>query len=311
MISLVLSGGGSKGAFQGGVLFEMFDRIKFNNIFGTSVGSLNAIVLAQCYLNKSPELLKSLWTEKIKKNSDVISANYLKSIFLGHPFTFKPLKKLLSSVLDLERIIKMPETITMTTTDILSGQSIFMSNHDFKTGDELLTYMLASASMPPAFKPTELGDYLLVDGGVRENVPLKKFQENPMTGKIVTILCEPIKMKTSEVSEVNNILELSTRAIEIMMNEITTGDINNIILTNKLLKSYAVTNSPTLAKELDNMKGKTILDIEVIAPKNSSESETLEFNQKKMTKAFFTGIERAKEYMRKIYDVEGKYYLED
>jgi hypothetical protein len=55
--ALVLSGGGLKGAFQAGAIyhFVVHRRCDFREIAGVSVGSLNAVILAQAQRDENPE----------------------------------------------------------------------------------------------------------------------------------------------------------------------------------------------------------------------------------------------------------------
>src|SRR3954451_19434435 len=55
--ALVLSGGGLKGAFQAGATYHLIVHraCDFNEIAGVSVGSLNAVILAQAQRDENPE----------------------------------------------------------------------------------------------------------------------------------------------------------------------------------------------------------------------------------------------------------------
>ena len=107
MNSLILSGGGSFGAFEAGVLYEIFHKKEFDKCLGTSVGALNCLLIAQAYLHQSPEIFKTLWLEKIKKNKQVYKKHRLKYLTFRPPYSFNPLRKLLKEVIDFESILKM------------------------------------------------------------------------------------------------------------------------------------------------------------------------------------------------------------
>src|SRR4051794_4773691 len=55
--ALVLSGGGLKGAFQAGAIYHLIVHrsCDFSEIAGVSVGSLNAVILAQAQRDDNPE----------------------------------------------------------------------------------------------------------------------------------------------------------------------------------------------------------------------------------------------------------------
>lgn len=60
-IALILSGGAALGAWQGGVLWALDQRhgLKFSQVLGTSVGSINGAA----YFQGSTELLRELWRD--------------------------------------------------------------------------------------------------------------------------------------------------------------------------------------------------------------------------------------------------------
>src|SRR5438874_5677676 len=75
--ALVLSGGGSKGAFEVGVLQRLMgdERTDYDLLCGTSVGAINASYLAQTPLGQPREAaakLRALWdtvtTDKVRKS---------------------------------------------------------------------------------------------------------------------------------------------------------------------------------------------------------------------------------------------------
>ena len=61
--ALVLSGGGLKGAFQAGAIyhFVVHRHCDFREIAGVSVGSLNAVILAQAQRDENPETSLKIW----------------------------------------------------------------------------------------------------------------------------------------------------------------------------------------------------------------------------------------------------------
>ena len=56
-ISLALQGGGAHGAFTWGVLDHLIEdgRLAFEAISGTSAGAMNAVVMADGWLNGGPD----------------------------------------------------------------------------------------------------------------------------------------------------------------------------------------------------------------------------------------------------------------
>lgn len=73
MRALILSGGASKGSFQIGVLRYLLEKEKIDyDIYGgTSVGSLNAAILASGPLSETLPKAEKIWLEDIKGNHSV------------------------------------------------------------------------------------------------------------------------------------------------------------------------------------------------------------------------------------------------
>lgn len=73
MKALVMSGGGSKGAFEVGVLRYLHDHenVEYDIIAGVSVGALNASMLATGPMKETLPILEKVWFEGIKGNSSV------------------------------------------------------------------------------------------------------------------------------------------------------------------------------------------------------------------------------------------------
>jgi NTE family protein len=72
--ALVLSGGGSKGAAEVGVLDYLLEQnldLEYDIFAGVSVGALNCALLAESPLKESIPKLKNIWLNKVKGNSSV------------------------------------------------------------------------------------------------------------------------------------------------------------------------------------------------------------------------------------------------
>jgi hypothetical protein len=71
--ALVLSGGGLKGAFQAGAIYHFIvhRHCDFREIAGVSVGSLNAVILAQAQRDENPEASLKNMTERAEKMVNV------------------------------------------------------------------------------------------------------------------------------------------------------------------------------------------------------------------------------------------------
>ena len=148
---LSLSAGGARGAFQVGVLDQLYEQ-DITEVYGSSAGALNAAMLA-C---GKKSLLLNLWLYQLPKTN----------IFNRRSF----IKKKLDEYVFLEDLI-MP--IHITVTDIENGQDYILSDSDFDCNKQFRKAILASASFPaitPFVKNIKLKDGTVIkkatDGGI-------------------------------------------------------------------------------------------------------------------------------------------------
>lgn len=171
--AFVLSGGGSLGAVQVGMLQALTERdIHPDMLIGTSAGAINAAYIAGH--GTGPEALEQL-------------ATVWKSLRRRDVFPFDPLRHLLAvagsrpalcSESNLRRLIAAhvlfrnledaPIPLHIVTTDLLSGQEVLLS-----TGDAI-SAVLASATIPGVLPPVRREDLTLVDGGVANNAAVSQ-----------------------------------------------------------------------------------------------------------------------------------------
>jgi predicted acylesterase/phospholipase RssA len=294
MKSLILSGGGSFGCFEAGVLYEIFDKIKFDKIFGTSVGALNAILLGQCYVDNSKDVIKKLWTEDIKKNKNVYRKNYLKIVIDSPPYNFSPLRKIIKNTIDFKSIMTLPQKISMISTDLVSGETISISTKDPCINENtLLEAAIASASIPPVFPPVHIDNYKLVDGGVRENIPVKEVVEKRQSDFVLVVLCHRSGIKIKD-KKFNGLISVATRSISMLMDEVQRNDLDMMLRINDMVK---------LIKDNEKtewLKSKKFIDVNIIQPPEDLPGETLVFKQSNLSLGFEMGRQKAKELIKSI-----------
>jgi predicted acylesterase/phospholipase RssA len=295
MNALILSGGGSFGSYEAGVIYEILKSgRKFDSIFGTSAGGLNSLLVAQSIINGNPEIIKKVWTEMVVQSNQIYKKSYWKILFGAKPmYNFSPLRKLLKEEVDFKKILQLKETITLTATDLITGESVSYSNKDLNmTPEKLLTAAVASASMPPVFDPVILDEYKLVDGGLRANVPVNKLFDNwGEADSALVVLCDMLDLKIAN-GNYDDMAEIGQRTIMIMMNEITTNNLKRMIQINETLKQ--------IKKENQNnwLNDKKVIDLDIIMPSERLDGSVLEFNNIPMTNCFAVGRKDAIEYLK-------------
>lgn len=228
MKTVVLSGGGAKGAYQWGVLEELIinKNYKIDSIYGTSVGALNALGLSVLGI----EGISNIWSN-IKKTNDVFSLSWmtLGPIFGNSMYTHKPLRKLLNKYM-LNKEIKI--NITVTKVNIETGELVYHRKNKGEFVDSLfIDSVIASTSVPLVSDPI---NEVWFDGGIREITPLKK-SINDGASEIITILCNPLKLNPDFKKKSTGLLKgikKGLRAIDILTHECMVNDLRQCIKKN-------------------------------------------------------------------------------
>jgi NTE family protein len=169
--AFVLSGGGSLGAVQVGMLRALADHhIAPDVLVGASAGALNAAFLAG--RGTSPEALEELtqiWTRL--RRQDVFPfapQRHLLALAGVRPSLCAPdgLRRLVEANLTYERLEDAELPVHIVATDVVAGTDVLLSSGD------AVPAVLASAAIPAVFPTVRIGDRVLFDGGVANNTPI-------------------------------------------------------------------------------------------------------------------------------------------
>jgi NTE family protein len=200
---LILQGGGSLGAYECGVYKSLYKHgIKFDIVAGTSIGAINATIIA-CAINDPVKDLENFWLDL----ADGITPSnlpdnvrpyfsFMYSAIFGNPKAFlpkwflpsadyffpflwsylydkTPLKNTLNQYVDFKKL-REPNSprLIVTSTDIENARpSIFDSKYDNITSD----HILASAGYPfYGISWTKINGRYLWDGTLLNNTPLRE-----------------------------------------------------------------------------------------------------------------------------------------
>lgn len=163
---LCLAGGGSRGIVGSAYATALKDRgIHWDGIITSSVGSLMGLLIHQDRWDE----LKDLWMTV--KTSTVYEKYWFKGLGQKSLYNSEPLRRLINSKLDEDRIKSSDKQFLVTTTNFSTGDpSIF----DLKalSRAEMVEVLLASASPPVFFSPVPYRGDQLVDAGVTSNFGL-------------------------------------------------------------------------------------------------------------------------------------------
>ncbi len=180
--AIVLSGGGSKGAYQIGVWKALKKlNITYDIVTGTSVGALNAALMVQ------RDYMKALWLwfnmdfsrifddkidvdYKTKEGKSKIFHTYAQAILDGG-MQIQRLEHTVEKALNVRKIYKSPIDLGIVTVKIPSLKPMQLQKKDIPK-EQLKDYLIASASCFPAFQKKKIGDSNYIDGGLYDNLPI-------------------------------------------------------------------------------------------------------------------------------------------
>lgn len=180
--AVVLSGGGSKGAYQIGVWKALRKlKISYDIVTGTSVGALNAALMTQKTYYKALWFwhnigFKDVIDEKIsddyntKKGKKAIFRKYFKKAINGG-MTINNLEKTVSKTLNEKKLYKSNVDLGIVTFKLKTMKPVLLTKKKIKK-DKLKDYLVASASCFPAFNKKIIDDVSYIDGGIYDNLPI-------------------------------------------------------------------------------------------------------------------------------------------
>jgi NTE family protein len=169
--AFVLSGGGSLGAVQVGMLRALADRGEQPDLLvGSSAGALNAAFVAgRAFGTASVDALAATW--RGLRRSDVFPfapARHVLALAGARPSLCSPdgLVRLIASYLTFDRLEDARIPLHVVATDVLSGSDVLLSEGPAAPA------VLASASIPAVLPPVSVGGRMLFDGGIANNTPI-------------------------------------------------------------------------------------------------------------------------------------------
>lgn len=197
--AVVLSGGGSKGAYEIGVWAALKKlRINYDIVTGTSVGALNAAIMTQNTFYKGLKLWHNLDAKMIfnkeigdyntKEGKKEIVKNYAKGILNGG-MDVNGLENTIDECVDLKKLYKSKIDMGIITFNYRTKKPTIVKKNKVKP-EKLKSYLLASASCYPAFKMKEIDNELYMDGGIYDNLPINLAIEMGATEVIAVDLRE-------------------------------------------------------------------------------------------------------------------------
>lgn len=189
--ALVISGGGSKGAFSVGVVKELHNvyQINYDILVGTSTGALIVPLVALGEMQQLEQLYST-----VSDNQILIKFNIGSRLNSTGIFSFEPLTELIKNLytdeyfsrikasgkeIYLTAVCLQTQELVVFTTAANPVNNSYYKIRKIQNGDHFRRAVLASASQPVFTPPVKVNknilgepnpDYQFVDGGVREYV---------------------------------------------------------------------------------------------------------------------------------------------
>ena len=216
-IVLVLQGGGALGAYQAGVYQGLHEAgIEPDWIIGTSIGAINASLIAGNAPGRRLERLKEFWDRMAHKSPWSGSAawpqmtqtlSYWNTLARGIPGFFEPhttafwgthmllgaekagyystapLERTLSELVDFSLVNRCKPRLTVGAAHVRTSQMKYFDSRDMEIG---VKHVMASGALPPAFPAVRVDGELYWDGGILSNTPTEViFDDNPRRSSLI------------------------------------------------------------------------------------------------------------------------------
>ena len=199
MLGLCLSGGGARGPYQIGVCMALkeaglLDDIEY--ISGTSIGAVNAVMLASLPIEEVKELWFNIPHEVLHKTEGFFKRFFKeKTNFLQNGlYDLSELQKVVTSNIKFRKLKKNKVFVTLSEageedggiTSLIKESYLHYVKHENRaiysklweqTNSDIVQQVLASCSIPAVFPPTKIDGKQYYDGGVYDNVPVKPLVE--------------------------------------------------------------------------------------------------------------------------------------
>ncbi len=260
-VNLALQGGGSHGAFTWGVLdyFMEDGRVSVEGISGTSAGAMNAVVLAQGYMDGGADgardALEQFWRQvshmgrfsPIKRSPlDILTGSWniggspaqvmldllsrVASPYDTNPLNINPLRELVESSIDFEKVRACSALkLFIAATNVHSGK-IKVFEREELTADMIL----ASACLPFLYQAVEIDGVPYWDGGYVGNPPLYPLFHTTKSRDVLIVQVNPIERNDTPKTA----LDIQNRVNEISFNSSLLRELRSVEFVHRLLKEH-------------------------------------------------------------------------
>src|SRR2546421_2631572 len=174
--ALILWGGGARGAGGGGAAAALIERgLPVRVVAGSSAGALNAAMVADGRLDRLQDLWRTVTREQVYTlRASVLFAGLLPGAMTlwaldraGSLLDPAPLRELIATSIDLERIRASRVELLVVATDLARGNKRAFDNRSVS-----VDALMAAAALPGVFPAVRVDGVPLVDGGLTGRAPI-------------------------------------------------------------------------------------------------------------------------------------------
>ena len=204
-LGLVLSGGGSKGAYEIGVYKALKKlHIKPNIVTGTSIGAISGVFVTQNDLRGALKYWRKLNFSTMYREEDFpemedqslakVYKQYIKAFLNDGGLDTSKMKDMFDIYFKPRKFFNSNIDFGLVTYNLSKRKPLIVTKKDL-TKENTKDYVLASASCYPAFKPYIINNELYVDGGYCDNLPINLAIDLGAT-KIIAVDLRAVGFKT-------------------------------------------------------------------------------------------------------------------
>lgn len=236
MRALVLSGGGSLGAYQVGAVRRLVEAGRRWGLFcGVSIGAINGAYLAmhpEAEATEAAEGLANLWRsiETCHVWRRWFPFGMAHGLWRPSLVNSEPLAELVKREFSAARVVEAGNKLRIGACTPTTGTYRVFD----ETYPELAKAILASSAFPLFLTPVELDGSLYLDGGIEHATPLRAAVEADADA-IDVVLTEPAEFRLAP-TELQDVIDIAPRVLAIMAHTIFEADIKAAIRNNQLAR---------------------------------------------------------------------------
>ncbi|HEX7754416.1 MAG TPA: patatin-like phospholipase family protein, partial [Niabella sp.] len=242
--ALIISGGGSKGAFAVGVIKDLITtyQLHFDTVVGTSTGALIAPLAAMQELDTLEHLYTSFTTNDLIEKYNIGARLNQPSLFTANGLGAR-IKEIYTDAF-YTALLKAGKKIYLTSTCLQSQELVVFTTdpapatgsyytvQQIQNADHFRRAIMASASQPVFMPPVQvnkntpgIGDpgYQFVDGGVREYAGVGIALDTGAT-ELFTILLSA-KNTVPDNEQYNDLFSILLQTVDIFITDVSTNDL--------------------------------------------------------------------------------------